>query len=896
MLGISRRKAFLACTATAILAQGLVCCSPVAALSNSASTTPAQDNQENSYAAVAAGRPHGYAPTPAFLEGKKPGFQVAALDNQSQDIASASVESSTNTTETPQHEATADPAPSQGLESSVSPDSAGHAEGQRPTAVAARRRLQGTVATVGPQKSPSEHKFTAGVPHRRLQLLAGLSQLTQLPHLSPLPNLFGSGLSARDKDLLETFSRRVGTSRERLYRDLMFTTGAKSLGMDEFSVKQLVAKVGLENISTGHIPSSVHLSHQESRVLEAARRSHFGVERIIAAYEREVAQHAKTLRRGLEANVDNPALRSKIASIASDNLFKRPRDVITVRRLQESPRIRRLAALLQGSGLLGTAGSLFRSMDPSSLPHSLSAGLGGLGLHHLNLPNIGALGHHSGSAQGPLPITDLSGLQQALQSIFPASQQVTAISGPLRSFQQGVETATDGAIGSFLSREGLLPFLSIDAAKQMLGGLLGGEVAGPNGLTDWKDLGLSPAAVSGLSAAMPFDTFLNKFTSLAQEVDSGVGIMKREAKKRIGAQGFAILPDQLNQVDNILDRLVWGTLNTPVRRLQQTEAADMALGEPTQQITPSEGANKHQVPSPEEPKTEISPVADAGLPAKELTPQVTEAQVLPTSTPEHLATPPQQVQLPSSSQQEEQLQPVPDPAQAASDTEQSTLKPEQPRPEPETAPEQEQPSSELNTPSAGTEPLPDHAQQTTVEKSDDTQQQQQQAAGSTTQQAADSTTAVDDLVNALLDENVGEEDPEDAINAALQRVELLADAVTVLLSEYERAVEHLQDLLDDQLDTAEEIREELEEQVKDLKSQVTAAQQTKQEGTATAAAEVAKAYDEAMESFKASLEGLLEKPQAEQPLSPALQGDISGLAAKIEAAAEEKLPPLVSAH
>ncbi|CDJ43131.1 hypothetical protein, conserved [Eimeria tenella] len=887
MLGISRRRAFLACTATAILAQGLVCRSSVAAVSNSASTTPAQDNQQNSYATVATGRPHGYAPTPAFLEGKKPGFQVAALDNQHQDIASASIKSSTNTAEALQYEATGGPPPSQGLESSVFPDSAGHAEGQRPTAVAARRLLQGTVATVGPQKSP-EHKFTAGVPHRRLQLLAGLSQLTQLPHLSPLPNLFGSGLSARDKDLLETFSRRVGTSRERLYRDLMFTTGAKNLGMDEFSMKQLVAKVGLENISTGHIPSSVHLSHQESRVLEAARRSHFGVERIIAAYEREVAQHAKTLLRGLEANVDNPAVRSKIASIASDNLFKRPRDVITVRRLQDSPRIRRLAALLQGPGLLGTASSLFRSMDPSSLSHSLSAGLGGLGLHHLNLPNIGALGHHSGSAQGPFAITDLSGLQQALQSIFPASQQVTAISGPLRSFQQGVETATDGAIGAFLSREGLLPFLSIDAAKQLLGGLLGGEVVGPNGLTDWKDLGLSPAAVSGLSAAMPFDTFLNKFTSLAQEVDSGVGIMKREAKKRIGAQGFAILPDQLNQVDNILDRLVWGTLNTPARRLQQTEAAEMALGEPTQQITPSEGSNQHQVPSPEEPKTKINPVADAGPPATEFAPQVTEAQVPPTSTPQHLATPPQQVQLPSSSQQEEQLQPVPDPAQAASNTEQSTLKPEQPRPDPEkTAPEQEQPSSELKTPSAGTEPVPDHAQQTTVEKSDDTQHQQQ---------TAESSTAVDDLVNALLDENVGEEDPEDAINAALQRVELLADAVTVLLNEYERAVEHLQDLLDDQLDTAEEIREELEEQVKDLKSQVTAAQQTKQEGTATAAAEVAKAYDEAMESFKASLEGLLEKPQAEQPLSPALQGDISGLAAKIEAAAEEKLPPLVSAH
>ncbi|CDI83033.1 hypothetical protein EAH_00032330 [Eimeria acervulina] len=132
--------------------------------------------------------------------------------------------------------------------------------------------------------------------------------------------------------------------------------------------------------------------------------------------------------------------------------------------------------------------------------------------------------------------------------------------------------------------------------------------------------------------------------------------------------------------------------------------------------------------------------------------------------------------------------------------------------------------------------------------------------------------------------------------AALQRVELLADAVTVLLREYEKAVEHLQDLLDDQLDAAEEIREELEDQVKEIRDQVKTARKPMQQRAATAAAEVARAYDGALEGFKASLEALLEQPQKTQPASPTMQGDFATLAARIQAAADEKLPFLATAH
>ncbi|CDJ27678.1 LOW QUALITY PROTEIN: uncharacterized protein EMH_0033910 [Eimeria mitis] len=449
MLGISLRKALLACAASAVLAHSLVhSCSAATAGETAPPNTTQNGSQGRSSVATAAEKPQEHVPGPSgFIEGKNPASQVAALNGGHRLESPGFLGPSGEQVEAPQPQhSSADPAPSPQLQSS----------GARPSSEAARtriqaatrRRLEGSLKRLmDVHELPSKRTSSRGIsPPRRLQLLAGISQLAQLPQLPTLPNLLGSGLSARDRDQLETFSRRVATSRERVYKDLLFSTGGRQHGLDEFAMKQLVAKVGLENLASGNVPSSAQLSHQEYRVLDAARRSHFSVERIIATYEREVAQHMKTLRNALEANVNNPSIRAKITSIASDNLFRRPRD-ISVRRLQGSPHNRKLAALLQGPGLLSTASSLIRSMDPANLSQSLSAGLGGLGLQHLHLPNIGNLGlRQDGTSQMQLPITDLGGLQQALQSVFPLPQQVTALSGPLRSFQQGVETATDGAM------------------------------------------------------------------------------------------------------------------------------------------------------------------------------------------------------------------------------------------------------------------------------------------------------------------------------------------------------------------------------------------------------------------------------------------------------------------
>ncbi|CDJ27677.1 uncharacterized protein EMH_0033890 [Eimeria mitis] len=357
-------------------------------------------------------------------------------------------------------------------------------------------------------------------------------------------------------------------------------------------------------------------------------------------------------------------------------------------------------------------------------------------------------------------------------------------------------------------------------AKQLLGGLIGGEAIGSNGLRGWDDLGLSPVSVNGLAAVMPFETFLNKFSALAHEVDSDVGVMKREARKRLGAGSFSILPDQLSQIDTILDRLVWGTLRAP----------------PT--------------PLPEQPTIEPQ--------------QPTPGPAQPTPEPE---------------------QPTAEPERPMSQPEQPAVVPEQPTPGAEQPfPGPEQPSAEPE------QPAPELEEKAPVGQGPEDNLHQQD------QQNDDSSASIENLLGTLLNDDLEEGDSEEEMNAALQRVELLADAVTVLLKEYEKAVEHLQDLLDDQLDAAEEIREELEEQVEEFKNQVKGEQRPKKQEAAAAAAEVARAYDEAMQGFKTSLEALLEQPPTDQPASPAVQEDLAALAARIQAAAEEKLPSLVSAH
>lgn len=914
----SLRRALLSCAALAALAHSLVhsCLAAARPLNNAPTSATQSGVQGRSSVAGVSDNPQEYVPgLSGFLEGKNPAYQVAALNSRRHLESAVFVGTSEDRVEAyqPQHSSN-ETKPLPQLQPS----------GADPAPPSKVKDYNERLA---------QHKISPGIPPpRRLQLLAGLSQLTQLPQLGTLPNFLGSGLSARDRDQLETFSRRVATSRERVYKDLLFATGGRLHGMDEFAMKQLVTKVGLENLSSGTVPSSHQFSHQELRVLDAARRSHFSVQRIIASYEREVAQHARTLRNTLEASMNNPIIRSKIASIASDNLFKRPREV-SVRRLQDSSRNRSLAALLQGPGLLGSASSFIRSMDPSGLSQSLSAGLGGLGLQHLHLPNIGGLGlHQDGTSQGLLPITDISGLQQALQAVFPLSQQVTALSGPLRSFQQGVETATDGAIGAFLSREGLLPFLSVGTAKELLGGLIGGEAVGPQGLRGWDDLGLSPVSVSGLAAVMPFDTFLTKFAALAHEVDSDVGVMKREARKRLGAGGVSMLPEQLSQVDNILDRLVWGTLRAPVRRLQHTEATGemrhdwqphlhapaqhmthafpMAqlpnvegqnLPTPAQhrlqplvvpnhqpkQITPSNLALKPNLPPPPQqavPEPEPSTRGHEQSPA--------EHQV---SLPDHGQPSPDPVQYPSELEQPmfEPEQRTAEPEEPTSEPGQTTANPAQTTSEPErTTPNPEQPRFELQQPTADPQrPVlePEPEKQAPVGQDPQADQQEQN------QQKEDNGNAIDTLFGAMLGNDIVGMDPEEAMQAALQRVELLADAVTVLLKEYEKAVEHLQDLLDDQLDAAEEIREELEDQVTEMKDQVKIAQKPKREGAAAAAAAVARVYDEAVEGLKASLEALLEQPEANQPTASGMQEDLAALAARIQAVVEEKLPSIVTA-
>ncbi|CDI85372.1 hypothetical protein, conserved [Eimeria praecox] len=931
MFGISLRKALLFCAASAVLACSWHKCSAATAGETALPSRIQNGAQGQRSVAAAAEKPQEYVPGPSgFLEGKNPASQVAAL-NSGRHVESPAVLGSPGG----QVEATQSPFSSDNPNSFTQLQHSGAAPAASPTEkeqrnvqADSRRRLEGPLSKMMDSlKLLSQHTSGGISPPRRLQLLAGISQLTQLPQLSTLPNLLGGGLSARDKDQLETFSRRVATSRERLYKDLLFTTGAKQHGLDEFAMKQLVAKVGLENLSSGNAPSSSQLSHQEFRVLDAARRSHFSVERIIAAYEREVAQHARTLRNALETNMNNPSIRAKVSSIASENLFKRPRDV-SVRRLQDSSPNRNLAALLQGTGLLGTAGSLIRSMDPLSLSQSLSAGLGGLGLQHLHLPNIGGLGlRQDSTSQTMLPITDLGGLQQALQSVFPLPQQVTALSGPLRSFQQGVETATDGAIGAFLSREGLLPFLSVDKAKELLGGLIGGVAIGPNGLKGWQDLELSPVSVNGLAAVMPFDTFLNKFAALAHEVDSDVGVMKREARKRLGAGGVSILPDQLSEVDSILDRLVLGTLRAPVRRLQQTERTEVGSDLPSQLQVLDQHVAPGSPPFPQKPspilqrptmptqqalgppmepahppqQTPLSGQAvkpDLAFPSHQPVPTLERPTPKPEQAPkpEQVAPKPEQV-APKPEQvapKPEQVapkpeQPTPKPEQPTPKPEQPTPKPEQPTPKPEQpTPKPEQPTPRPEQPIPKPElPAPEDNVPAGQAPEDSEQQQGQQE---------DNSAALDSLLGSLLGDEPEVLDSEEEMNAALQRVELLADAVTVLLKEYEKAVEHLQDLLDDQLDAAEEIREELEDQVREMKDQVRTSLKPKQQGAAAAAAEVARAYDEAMEGFKASLEALLEEPQINQPVSPAMQEDLAALAARIQGTAEEKLPSLATVH
>lgn len=804
MLGFSGRTAILACAASAVLVRRLVPDCSASLLEGTAPLGDVANDEQTDF--------------PAFPEGRDLSDQAAPKYQENQVHTPAQIEAATEG-------ANKMPGAPPAKEISTKDEHAftmHFVEGRKqhdaslrnPFKGAARRRHE---APLDHERQEADDMPVQKSHLRRLELLEGLSQLVQ--PISAMSNLLNLNLSPRDKDQLETFARRVATSRERVYRDLLFVTGGKFQGMDEYDMKQLVAKVGLEHMSSGYVPPNIPLSSQESTVLDAAKRGRFHVDRIISTYEREVSQHARTLRQELETNSQH-ALRGKIDSIVSDGLFKK--HVLSVRRLQAIPRNRRLSGLLQGPGLLNTAGSLLRSIDPSNLNASLNSSLNGLGLHHMNLNNIGRLGSTQNGGLASIPLTDVSGLRRALEAIFPQPQQAAALSPPLRSFQQGVSTSTDGAIGAFLSKEGLLPFLSVDSAKRMLGGLIGGEAIAPHGIHGWEDLGLSPAAAEGAAGVMPFQTFLQKLGLVAQEVDSDVGFLKRETKLRIRSEGIPLLPHQMSQVDALLDRLVWGSLQAPRRRLQ--ENTDIPVDTGAKQI-------------------EKDPHTDVDEDQQGQQQQAEKVQKQQLGHPETVAV--KQQHQPAT----QEVQPQPQPEEI------------QPQPRPQIVQQKEQ-GSDKDDASLGS------------------------------------------LFNLLMaEEGLEGIDVNEKMDSALQRVELLADAISVLLTEYERAVEHLQDLLDEQVDAAEDIKDELEEQLKELQNQVKKKQQRQyrqaEAAAAEAAASVAKAFDEAMESLKESLEGLLKEEQEKESVPAPVQQELAALAAKIEAAAHERLlqrPAAATAH
>ncbi|KAL8448345.1 hypothetical protein Emed_003875 [Eimeria media] len=747
------------------------------------------------------------------------------------------------------------------------------------------RRL-GFVTTVEEKTIDSENVMPRRLSSGRLDLLGSLSSLSQ-PLSQPLAvvsNLLGSSISLRDKDQLETFARRIGTSRERLYKDLVFATGAKAQGLDEFDMKQLVAKVGLENLTDGVPSYSSLLSDKEKTVLENAKKNKLHVGKVVATYERDVAQHVKTLRQELKADISQQPIKSRVLSIITDGLFKKHN--FTVRRLQAAgPQLRRLAGLLQGGpGLLNTAGSLLRSIDPANLTHSLNAGLGGLGLHHIPLANIGGLGGGPYRSQPLVSPNDITTLHSALQSILPFPQQVNALSGPLRSFQQGVSTSTDGALGAFLSKEGLLPFLPLDTAKRLLNGLIGGEAVAPAGVSGWDDLGLSPSAASGLASIMPFDRFLGKLGAVAHEVDEDVGVLKRETKRRIGAQGLSLLPDQMRQIDGLLDRLVWGSLQAPVRRLQQVDEPIPAESQqqeaaPVELLPQQQPAEVQQQPTvgdvslpPQQPEGQQPPAVEVQPPAQaEQQPPTEEAQQQQAPQVEQPQQQPTEVKQEEPQQLEQQQQ-----QQQVVEGEQPT---QQNQVEAQQQPEQQQPQQ----PQSNKPPRVPQQRPPAPSKDDDD----------------DDEGGLDSLFELLTggEELGGELDPEEEMDSALQRVELLADAISVLLKEYERAVEHLQKLLDEQVEAAEDMRDDIKEHLQGLKTQVNGAQQQKeqqkqqQEAAAAAATEVAKSFDKALDGLKGSLEELVQEEQQKHAVPPKAQRRLAGIASKIQAVAEERLLP-----
>lgn len=930
MFGISPKKVFLACAASAVIAHNLTHrCSASYQNNTAQSYSGAQQAASNAGVSSEIGGSQILGP-PSLLESKNPASQVASLSHKKQVKTSSSNRASGAKDGGTQQKTDSNSvaSPPRGTQ----PESANDAFlGRHSEEVASSRHLS---STIGEEEIQSEHVFPYSappprlnsavneqappkeqavpysadrLPPRRLQLLGNLSQLTQ--PLSVFTNLFGDGLSARDRDQFETFSRRVLTSRERVYKDLLFVTGAKFHGLDEYAMKQLVTKVGLENFASGLLPSNVQLSQQESAVLEAAKRSRFQIERIVDTYEREVAQHARTLRQELQTDSSQQWIQQKIESIATNGIYKRR--TLSGRHLQQFFRLRRLAALLQGPGLLGAAGSLIRSIDPSNLTNSLNAGLGGLGVHHLRLPNIGGLGIGD-DGRAPEPgLEDGNALQRALSAIFPLPQQATAIAGPLRSFQQGVSTATEGAIGAFLSREKLFPFLSIDTTKQLLGSLLGGEAVAADGASGWESLGLAPTAVQGLAARMPFESFLSKLGLLAQEVDSDVGTLRRETKKRIGAGGFPVHADQLLKIDNILDRLVWGALQPPQRRLQQVEY-DSKL-QPQQ-----EEEEVTQLQQPQQQQT--LQLRTQAPPAHPVTP---ETQQQKPGTQQQQAAEAQQQTFAARQQTSGGQQQAPGDQQQAPGSPQQAPIPQQRKPKPQ----QQGPGAQQQRPVPPQQQKPVSPQQQGPAGAPDEKGPQQQSpvkdgpvglppvgAGDDELDSRDND-SLEDLFDALIEEDKWEKyDPEEKMNAALQRVELLADAVTVLLKEYERAVEYLQKLLEEQVEAAEDIRDEIEEQVERLKKQVGHAQAKKQQQKqqqlqkqqkrhgdadaerASAAAQLAKAYDEAMEGLKDSLEGLLQQQQQKQNVPDPVQQELGSLAAKIEAVVDEKRPSAVATH
>ncbi|KAL8434646.1 hypothetical protein ACSSS7_003044 [Eimeria intestinalis] len=754
------------------------------------------------------------------------------------------------------------------------------------------RRL-GFVTTLEEKVVESENIIPRKLSSGPLDLLGNLPSLGQplgqpLAAVSNLSNLFGGNISMRDRDQLETFSRRIGTSRERLYKDLVFATGARMQGFDEFDMKQLVAKVGLENLTDGAPSHTVLRSDKEKTVLDAAKRNRFHVGKIVATYERDVAQHVRTLRQEMRADITQQPIRARVLAIIADGLYKR--HSFTVRRLQTAgPRLRRLAGLLQGSGLLDTANSLIRSIDPANLTNTLNAGLGGLGLHHIHLTNIGGLGGNGPYRSQPLVSpNDITTLQSALQSILPVPQQVHALSAPLRSFQQGVSTSTDGALGAFLSKEGLLPFLPVETAKRLLNGLIGGEAVAPAGVSGWDDLGLSPSAASGLASIMPFERFLGKLGAVAHEVDEDVGVLKRETKRRIGAQGLSLLPDQMHQIDDLLDRLVWGSLQSPVRRLQAVEVPILA------EAQTQEAASVQTLPQEQSTEVQQQPaVGDVELPA-----QQPEEQQPPTDMVQPPAQQPEEQQPPTEEAQEQQAQ---------QDEEQQQQPDEVKQEEPQQLGQEQQQQQVIE----GQQP----SQQTQVEMQQQPEQQEpQQPQSSKPSQVPqqlpltaykgdedDDEEGLDSLFELLTggQDMEGDLDPEEEMDSALQRVELLADAISVLLKEYERAVEHLQKLLEEQVEAAEDMRDDIKEHFQGLKKQVVDAQQHQEqkqehEAAAAAAAEVAKSFDNALDGLKSSLEELVQEEQQKHAVPEKARRRLAGLASKIQAVAEERLlSPLV---